>query len=143
MLITTCIHTYIHTYIGSMHLHSTSLHPLSTGTPGTSVWPSPRHMPDPSPSFRDRTFQAPTRKDPLSLTHRHPRRPPSRGQHLSTTPNTLQCVLRSEVFSGGRSANPALLLLRLPPTTLMATIIATLLRRPGKFLAQFSHEQAG
>ena len=35
---------------GSMRQSSTSLRPLSAGTPGASVWPSPRQMPGPSPS---------------------------------------------------------------------------------------------
>ena len=30
--------------------HAPSLRPLSAGTPGDSIWPSPRQMPDPSPS---------------------------------------------------------------------------------------------
>ena len=64
----TYIYTYLHTYTGSMH-HSTSLHPLSAGTPGASVWPSLRQMMrGPFPSLRGRTFQAPTRRDRLRLT---------------------------------------------------------------------------
>ena len=35
---------------GSMRRSSASLHTLSAGTPGASVWPSPRKMPGPSPS---------------------------------------------------------------------------------------------
>ena len=38
---------------GSMRWSRMSLPPLSTGTPGASVWPSPRQMPGPSPSPRD------------------------------------------------------------------------------------------
>ena len=34
----------------SMRWSSTLLRPLSASTPGASVWPSPRHMPGPSPS---------------------------------------------------------------------------------------------
>ena len=35
---------------GSMRQSSASLRPISAGTPGASVWPSPRQMPGPSSS---------------------------------------------------------------------------------------------
>jgi len=35
---------------GSVHRGNASLHPLSTDTPGASMWPFPRKMPGPSPS---------------------------------------------------------------------------------------------
>ena len=35
---------------GSMRWSSASLRPLSTGTPGASIWPSRRQMPGPTPS---------------------------------------------------------------------------------------------
>ena len=48
---------------GSMCRSSTSLHPLSAGTPGASIWPSPRQMPSLSPSPWD--------ADQLAATMRH------------------------------------------------------------------------
>ena len=87
-------------------LHSALLRPLFTSTPGDSIWPFPRQlgltasMLGLSPSLRDRTFQAPTQRE-------------TRGDHrlvddASAPPrHTLQCVLWSEVFCGGWSANPA------------------------------------
>ena len=61
---------------GSMCQNSVSLRSLSAGTPGASVWPSPRQMPGPSPSLWDAGHPAATTRHvvgPLaSSTHETP-----------------------------------------------------------------------
>ena len=66
----------LHVRCGSMRQSSGSLRPLSTSTPGASIWPSPRQMPGPSPSPWDADQPAATTRhvvSPLtSSTHEAP-----------------------------------------------------------------------
>jgi len=98
------IHIYIYIYIHAEHapqrVAASTFRPLQGPLSGCP----PRQMPGPSPSLRDRTFQAPTQRDRLRLT---PRRLPSGGRHLSTTLTQHSVFLQDEVFCGGWSANPA------------------------------------
>ena len=78
---------------GSMCQSSASLRPLSAGTPGASVWPSPKQMPGPSQSPSDADQPSATTRHVVSLlassTHEAPllRQSGEQDQHQENKPH--------------------------------------------------------
>ena len=94
---------------GSMHRSSASLHPLSAGTPGASVWPSPRQMPGPSKAPRDANQPATTTRhvvSPLaSSTHEaHSlRESGEQDQHEENEPHVHTAAVDAHGYAGKKS----------------------------------------